>query len=114
MDSNYGDETERGEASMIDQVIPVYNGAELLRTREQELLELAKKNSDLRIYIVDDGSEDEFAVASKMLVSHSRISVIYLSENKGRAVARNSGASAGEELTPVLSKDRAFTAKAIT
>jgi len=95
MDSNDGDATKRGEASLIDLVIPVYNGAELLKTREQELLELAEKNSDLRIYIVDDGSEDEFTVASKMLVNHSRISVVCLSENKGRAVARNSGASAG-------------------
>ncbi|MDL0432012.1 glycosyltransferase family A protein [Marinobacter sp. TBZ242] len=95
MDSNYYTTKEASEGSLIDLVIPVYNGAALLKAREQELFELAEKNPDLRIFVVDDGSEDDFAGAVEALTRHQRVIAITLSENGGRAVARNAGAFAG-------------------
>lgn len=75
--------------NLVTALVPVRNGEQsLVRTVESVL---KQSHSNLEVVIVDDGSIDSTASLAKRLAKDSRVSVIDLPLNCGRAVARNAG-----------------------
>lgn len=70
-------------------LIPVHNGETVLTGTVKSVLEQTECN--VEVMIVDDGSSDETPRVARALASDSRVRVITLLNNCGRAVARNAG-----------------------
>lgn len=80
----------------VDVVVPVRNGADGV----ESLVELLGRQQVsagvvVRWFFVDDGSTDETPALLERF-SDSRLNVVSLSENLGRAAARNAGVAAGQ------------------
>ena len=89
----------------ISVIVPVYNGAEFLRSCVDSIL--AQSFCDLEIILVDDGSTDESPeICDRYAAQDKRVICIH-QENAGAAAARNSGlkASTGKYIAFVDSDD---------
>ena len=89
----------------ISVIVPVYNGAEFLRSCVDSIL--AQSFCDLEIILVDDGSTDESPeICERYAAQDGRIICIH-QENAGAAAARNRGlkAAAGKYIAFVDSDD---------
>lgn len=92
-----GDNAVRDDASSQDQplvsvIVPVFNGANVLRTALRGLSKQSWQN--LEILVVNDGSSDDsLAVARAAAAKDSRIRPIDLGGNQGAYPARNVGFS---------------------
>lgn len=89
----------------ISVIVPVYNGAEFLRSCVDSIL--AQSFCDLEIILVDDGSTDESPeICDRYAAQDKRVICIH-QENAGAAAARNCGlkASTGKYIAFVDSDD---------
>lgn len=78
---------------LISIVIPCFN--EGLNARETIESALAQRYQNIEVIAVNDGSSDNTAeVLDRLSSQHSRLRVIHLAENQGKAVALKTGAAA--------------------
>lgn len=75
--------------SKISVIVPVYNGAEFLRSCVDSIL--AQSFCDLEIILVDDGSTDESPEICERYAAQDKRVICIHQENVGAAAARNSG-----------------------
>lgn len=73
----------------ISVIVPVYNGAEFLRSCVDSIL--AQSFCDLEIILVDDGSTDESPEICERYAAQDKRVICIHQENAGAAAARNSG-----------------------
>ncbi|MDB5397532.1 MAG: hypothetical protein JWM91_5038 [Rhodospirillales bacterium] len=79
---------DRAALARVTVIIPAYNVAAWLETAVRSVMRQTEKN--LEILIVDDGStDDSHSVALWLATKDSRIRVMALAQNSGRAVAMN-------------------------
>lgn len=80
---------------MVSVIIPTYNRAGTLMRSIQSVME--QSYSEWELIIVDDGSTDHTGDLVKPIVEQdTRIRYIHYPENKGQAVARNTGIQASQ------------------
>lgn len=70
-------------------VVPCFN--EAARLAPTQFIDFVEANLDVSILFVDDGSTDETASILRTLASHSRVSVLTLPKNQGKAEAVRRG-----------------------
>lgn len=81
---------ESGGVPAVSVITPVWNAAETLGASVASVR--AQTEPDWEMWLVDDGStDDSLARARELAAADPRIRVIALGENRGAAVARNTG-----------------------
>lgn len=73
----------------VSVVIPTYNRPEMLEGAIETVLQQTYENIEL--VVVDDGSEEDYAVEIVEGYSDSRVDVVEHDENRGLSAARNTG-----------------------
>ena len=75
--------------TIVSIIIPVYNGAEYLKTAVESIISQTLK--DWEMFLIDDGSTDESGkICDEFAAADGRINVIH-QKNSGAAMARNAG-----------------------
>ncbi len=95
---------------LISVIIPAYNASSSIERTIKSIFIDTKKfiNYDLEIIIVDDGSNDHFAI-TKIIKKYRKINFIKHSHNKGMCAARNTGIKNSKgEVVIILDADDVF------
>lgn len=81
----------------FDLVIPIYNGAESLRSQVPGILSwIERSEGRLQVYLVDDGSTDDTSSVLSSLSDTDGITCYRNESNQGRGAALNIGIFSGE------------------
>lgn len=79
----------------LDIVIPVYNGADVLKELIPDIRSWVCTNNNVHIYVVNDGSEDALDEIFPDDLVNKTVTLIDHDVNRGRGAARNTGFRAG-------------------